>query len=110
MPIEGVFLQIYTTDFLNPTFDILYQESMRGNHILFDHEKVVQWSNLSMGHPTRKQVALVESCFIEILGKVAVKDMKRVIDSQTDDVKYWLFRLYLTYLSSLKAEIKSLSN
>ena len=65
---------------------------------------------LSMGHPTRKQVALVESCFIEILGKVAVKDMKRVIDSQTDDVKYWLFRLYLTYLSSLQAEIKSLSN
>lgn len=107
---ENLFLSIYKTNHLNPTFDVIYQESVRGNHILFSPQDVESWDHLGKQPPCGLILEKVSKVFLGLFEKASYREMCDLVDELEEGARYWLYRLYINFIDSLKLEVKASFN
>jgi hypothetical protein len=110
LPNESMFMSIYKTNHLSPTFDVIYQEAVRGNHILFRPSDVSNWSSLGKKLPSTDILDEVSEVFSELFRKASFREMCDSIDRLSESARYWLFRLYMNFIESLKIEVRASFN
>lgn len=107
---ENMFMSIYKTNHLSPTFDVIYQESVRGNHILFNPQDIKSWSHLGNGSPEPSRLERAGEVFAELFEQATYREMCELVDSLEEKTRYWLFRLYMNFIEALKVEVRASFN
>lgn len=107
---ENLYLSIYKTDHLSPTLEVLYQESVRGNHILFSPKELERWSGLGHEKPSDSCLEKVGAVFAGLFEMASYRDMCESIDAMDERDRFWLYRLYLNFIESLKIEVRAACN
>ena len=107
---ESLFLDVYKTNHLSPLFDVIYQEGVRGNHILFNPDDLQKWSVLRMKLPSAEAKERASEEFRSLFLKSTYREMCDVIDDLSAESRYWFFRLYLRLIESLRLDVKSSLN
>jgi hypothetical protein len=91
---------------------VIYHEAFRGNHLLFDAADVESFNGarkLSLSASTGdKKVALRAA--VRIVGEQSITNMRNQVNQLGIESKYYLFRLYLRYVDSMRDQVKNSHN
>jgi hypothetical protein len=91
---------------------VIYHEAFRGNHLLFDAADVESFSSARktsfVASSSHKKVALRAA--VRIVGEQSISTMRDEVNSLGIESKYYLFRLYLRYVESMRDQVKNSHN
>jgi hypothetical protein len=86
---------------------VIYHEAFRGNHLLFDSRDVEQFGQAAIKQTTRTEKKHALRAAVKLASSTNLTDMKMQISGLGVESKYYLFRLYLRYVASLREQVKS---
>lgn len=110
---EESFLQGLENVSLPATFNVIYQEGIRGNHILFNEEDIARFSDRRLGSRTLendRNAEQVEEIFYSILMSSSYSEMQEIISKQEFIMKRKIFQLYLRFVSQWSEYLKKSLN
>lgn len=107
VPFEGILNDQYSQpSFLPPLWRIIFQEAMRGNHLLFT--KSIQAEALSIA-PEQPNDELIEFC-VHLFAAPDLRTIKSMIAFLPRDEQKQLFHIYLNQMTSIRDENKRSMN
>lgn len=107
VPYEGILTEQYSQPtFLPPLWRIIFQEAMRGNHMLFSRS--VQ-SEAALLNPDPANEELIEFC-VHLFAASDLRTIKSMIHLLPRDEQKQLFGVYLQQMQSIREEAKRLMN
>ena len=87
--------------FLSPIWRVIYQEGMRGHHLLFTEQKNSPRTRSTLGLTyTKKELENAENTSVKILQLNQLGPMKKAIDALNEKERLLLFRIYKTQLGT----------
>lgn len=87
--------------FLSPLWRVIYQEAMRGHHLLFAEQKSSPRTRSTLGFTyTKKELENAEDTSVEILQLNQLGLIKKSIDALNEKERLLLFRIYKTQLAT----------
>ena len=106
-PLEGMLLEQYSHPaFLPPLWRIIFQEAMRGNHLLFSRSLV---SEALLNSKIEVQDDLVEFC-VHLYAAPDLKTIQAMIKLLPRHEQIQLFHIYLRQMESIRSENKASLN
>ncbi len=107
VPFEGILNEQYSQPaFLPPLWRIIFQEAMRGNHILFS--KSVQ-AEAEENHPGPPNDELIEFC-VHLFAAPDLRTIKSMIAFLPREEQKQLFLVYLQQMLTIREENKNSLN
>lgn len=107
VPFEGILNEQYSQPaFLPPLWRIIFQEAMRGNHILFSRSVIAEAELYSPGVPNDE---LIEFC-VHLFAAPDLRTIKSMIAFLPRDEQKQLFHIYRQQMSSIRDENKKTMN
>jgi hypothetical protein len=104
---EGILNEQYERPtFLPPLWRIIFQEAMRGNHILFSKSIQAEAELVRPGTPNDE---LIEFC-VHLFAASDLRTIKSMIAFLTRDEQRQLFDVYMQQMASIRMENKSSMN
>jgi hypothetical protein len=95
--IEEQFLSSNPSLGLPPTWQVIYQEGIRGNHILFSKNDVSSFREnsdlLDLSQATENCEAIAEAAY-EVMTAASFPAMTEIIDKCELEIRHGLFRVY----------------
>jgi hypothetical protein len=105
VPYEGILTEQYAQpEFLPPLWRIIFQEAMRGNHMLFS--KSIQ-SEAALLTPEPANEELIEFC-VHLFAASDLRTIKSMIHLLPRDEQKQLYCVYLQQMQSIREEAKRL--
>ncbi len=94
---ESFFQALYPESSLPPLWEVIYQESMRGHHLLFKRTDVDLFETLSDTDDSWLEERLegeLERLVLKLLSKNELGDMVKLIDGEPEAMRRRLFAFY----------------
>ncbi|SME91637.1 hypothetical protein [Pseudobacteriovorax antillogorgiicola] len=112
---ENVIAHLYTEpDFLPPLWRVIYQEAVRGHHVLFDHVPHGRYASrtLTISRPGIKTGVSenLQKAVSEILKASSITDMKKIIRGLNRQERDILFHMYERAIRRWQDQLKSSLN
>ena len=111
---EGVLQkQVMETATLPLVLEIIFREGVRGNHILFDHDDVDNYSQLGCDQnsaPLALPQWSLEEIGMRLLSQPDLSGMRRMIGELAKPQRQQLYRVYCGLLSSWQSHVKTQLN
>ena len=107
VPFEGILNEQYSQPaFLPPLWRIIFQEAMRGNHLLFSKSIQAEAQEFCQGLPNDE---LIEFC-VHLFAAPDLRTIKSMIAFLPRDEQKQLFHIYLQQMHSIRDENKRSMN
>ena len=87
----------YPESTLPPLWEVIYQEAMRGHHLLFQRGDVERYDAIGIVRATWQDETLtdeLELTVLKVIGSNELQDMVKVIDGLPDDQRASLYAFY----------------
>ncbi len=102
----------HTQDLLPPLWQVIYQEAIRANHIIFHAEDVIRFNeetsrtydSLTLDRPTPRHIR--DSAYALFTAQ-SLADMRRIIASLDWPSRRMIFKIYLNLIMQLRKDIKA---
>ncbi len=109
---EGFFQTLYPLSSLPPLWEVIYQESVRGHHLLFRKADVELFDTVSEQEAVYDAAMTeeIELIVLKVLASNELQDMVKVIDSQPLASRRALFAFYKRSLWLWSNYVKSQLN
>ena len=92
---ENFFQTLYPTSELPPLWEVIYQEAMRGHHLLFQRNDVEIFENQVRDDWYQEESSEeIELLVLKVLGCSELGEMVKVIDTTSIDARRRLFAFY----------------
>ena len=108
---ENILLETYFNTPLPPLWEVIYQEAIRGHHLLFSKRDVDAFETGSTREPmTESSADEVTELIMDLAHCSDLQSMLDMIEAQTESIRYALFSIYKKMLSSWGSYRKQLLN
>lgn len=107
---ENLFQDLYRTDVLPPLFEVIYQEGVRNNHILFNPSDLKVWNSNRFRKISQKSVESASEVFASLFSCATFSEMCEKIDVVPEDERYLIYRIYLNFMEETKKIVKDRSH
>ena len=111
--LEDLMSVFYPDVSLPPLLQVIYHEAMRGNHLVFDREKLAS-SDLQVRIINSAEAVKLDDQTVDfVFGLLTLNDLNEIrtkLNSIPTDLYRILYRIYLHLLDNLKIYVKSQLN
>lgn len=109
---EGFFQTLYPASSMPPLWEVIYQEAVRGHHLLFRRADVEMFDTVSEQEAVYDEAMSdeIEMIVLKVLACNELQEMVRVIDSQLLATRRSLFAFYKRSLWLWSNHVKSQLN
>ncbi len=113
LALENLMEQNYPGMNLPPLWQVIYQESMRGNHLLFQKNDVERYDQATSDHEawlTEDLASNMEVVALKIIACSELAHMVKIIDSLEDKTRFNLYVMYRRVIWMWRNYIKNKMN
>lgn len=113
---ENIIVETQNVPWLTPLWSVIYNEAIRGNHLLFQKSDVatfdeaIEMTDSKTTGLILSTCARLESLTYELLCCSDLPQMVEIIDSENHQTKLYLYTFYQNVLGSLKNKFKTALN
>lgn len=110
---ENLFEHYYPDLSIPKLWQIIYQEGVIGNHILFADEDITEFKKESFSTERIqkiKEYPMIEDIVFSLLSANCLSQMKTIITACAFEMRCYLFFLYLWFLKTVNFEVKASLN
>lgn len=113
---ENIIVETENVPWLNPLWSVIYNEAVRGNHLLFQKKDVNEFEKSIEATDTKADGLKISTCerleglTFELLCCSDLSQMIKIIDKENHQTKLYLYTFYQRILCSFKSKFKTALN